>query len=104
MFRRLNGLQPARELTIGVDGRPVAAREGDTLAAALLAAGVEPLRRSAVSGQPRSALCLMGTCFECLVEIDGQANQRACLTPVCEGMQVRTRGGVRAVPEAPGDA
>jgi D-hydroxyproline dehydrogenase subunit gamma len=50
-----------------------------------------PSRRS-VSGQWRAPFCGMGICFECRVQIDGKAQQRACMTPVREGMQVSTDG------------
>lgn len=74
---------------ITVDGRAVEAREGDTLLAALWNAGVRVLRTS-VSGEPRSAVCGMGACFECRVTVDGEPNRRACLTPVRDGLEVRT--------------
>jgi predicted molibdopterin-dependent oxidoreductase YjgC len=32
---------------------------------------------------------MMGICFDCLVEIDGVPNQRACQTLVQEGMRVK---------------
>lgn len=71
------------------EGRAVTARAGDSVAAALMAAGLRDLRDSAVSGQPRGVYCMMGACFDCLVEIDGQPNRQACMTPVTEGLDVR---------------
>lgn len=91
MFRRLH--EPARTLRIRVNGRVVEAGEGESVAAALLAAGIAVFRRSALSGDARGAYCGMGVCFECLVTIDGAANRQACLTPVREGMAVETGGG-----------
>lgn len=73
------------------------ARPGDSVAAALLAAGVTTLRETPVSGTPRAPYCMMGVCFDCLVEIDGVGNRQACLTMVSEGMQVRRQHGARAV-------
>ncbi|SMF77076.1 2Fe-2S iron-sulfur cluster binding domain-containing protein [Tistlia consotensis] len=81
------------------DGREMTGRAGDSLAAALLANGVLQFRESAVSRQPRGPFCLMGVCFECLVEIDGVANWQACMVPLAEGMTVRSqRGGPAVVP------
>lgn len=97
MFRRIDIASPSPMVEITVDGRPVVARDGATLALALLEAGVTPLRHSAVSGEPRSPLCLMGTCFECLVQVDGQANVQACMVAVRPGMQVRRTQGARAL-------
>jgi len=76
-------------VTIVVDGRPLAAEEGVTLAAALESAGRSELRRS-ISGEPRGVLCAMGICFECRVTVDGRAHRRACLEVVREGMRVGT--------------
>ncbi len=92
MFRRLH--DPSAPVRITIDGRSVAAAASDSVAAALLAAGVTTLRRTPVSGAPRGLYCGMGVCFECLVTIDGAPNQQACLTTVREGMAVET-GGAR---------
>lgn len=80
---------------IFVEGEEVAAREGETLAVALLNARVVPFRRTPVSGSPRAPLCLMGMCFECLVEVDGAQNVQSCMVQVRAGMQVRLTYGAR---------
>jgi len=77
-------------VTIVVDGAPVAARAGDTVAAALLGAGLRAFRATAVSGAPRGPFCMMGSCFDCVVTIDGQRNVQACLARVADGMRVET--------------
>lgn len=101
MLRRIEGAAPGAVLTVRLEGRPVPAREGDTLAVALLEAGVAAFRETPVSGALRGPLCLMGVCFECLVEVDGRANVQACMEPVREGMQVKLqRGARRAEPGA----
>ena len=76
---------------VHVDGRPVEVVAGSSVAAALALAGVVAARRS-VDGQPRAPLCGMGVCFECRVRIDGTGQQRACMTPVRDGMSVDTDG------------
>ncbi len=93
MFRRLR--ESAETVLLCVDGRAVAAAAGDTVAAALLAAGIGDFRRSPVSGAPRGPYCGMGACFECLVSIDGEGAVQACLTPVRDGMIVETGAGRR---------
>ena len=85
----------ARPVTITFDGAEVAAHEGDSVAAALLAAGITATRSTPVSGAPRGPFCMMGVCFECLVEIDGAANRQACMVEVREGMAVRPMHGAR---------
>lgn len=102
MFRpvELPASEQRRSIAISVEGRRVQVREGETLATALLGAGVVPLRHTAVSGAPRAPLCLMGVCFDCLVEVDGQQNVQACMVEVRDGMRVRLPQGARR----PGDA
>ena len=95
MFRRLEAA--AGEVRFEYEGRSIPARPGDSVAAALLVAGEISLRESPVSGAPRAPYCMMGVCFECLVEIDSVGNRQACLTPVAEGMQVRRQRGARGV-------
>lgn len=92
-FARLAGPTKGATVILTVDGQPVAARDGDTVAAALLVAGRQAIRRSPVTGEPRAPYCQMGVCFECLIEIDGVADRQACLVPVRSGMVVATGRG-----------
>ncbi len=69
------------------DGTSLSLPDGANLAAALLAAGVDVFRHTPVSGAPRAPFCMMGACFDCLVEIDGVSRQ-ACMLEVTEGMVV----------------
>jgi hypothetical protein len=70
-----------------VDGQPVEARVGETVAAALMAAGFLQLRRSPGAGTARGAFCLMGVCQECVALVDGILRQ-TCLVLVEEGMAI----------------
>jgi predicted molibdopterin-dependent oxidoreductase YjgC len=95
-FRRLaDGAR--REVTILFDGQPVPAREGDSVAAALLAGGHAVTRSTPGGAEPRGPYCMMGVCFDCLVEVDGTPNVQACMTPVCDGMWVRPMPGARGL-------
>ena len=78
-----------------LDGKPMTARAGDSVAAALLANGVEHCRTTPVTGSPRAPYCMMGVCFDCLVLIDGVGNRQACLVPLRAGMDVRRQRGRR---------
>ena len=93
MFKRLGDAGTA--VTLKVDGKPIRARAGDTVAAAMLAAGLDHCRTTPVSGAPRAPYCLMGVCFDCLVTIDGVGSRQGCLVPVREGMAVETQIGKR---------
>lgn len=64
-----------------VDGVPIPATPGQSVAAALMAAGLVWLRSSPRQNAPRGAFCLMGVCQECVLRIDGIALP-ACQVPV----------------------
>ncbi|HVW51812.1 MAG TPA: (2Fe-2S)-binding protein [Trinickia sp.] len=69
-----------------------------SVAAALLAAGVSRFRATPVLGVPRAPYCMMGACFECLVEIDGVPNRQSCMVEVTAGMCIRSQEGARDLP------
>ncbi len=94
MFKRL--APPAEPVTLRFEGREVVAARGDSVAAALLAAGVTVFRESPLSGAPRAPFCMIGNCFECLLDIDGEPNRQGCMTEVRDGMQVRVQRGTAA--------
>jgi predicted molibdopterin-dependent oxidoreductase YjgC len=97
MFRRLDP-NDSPTVTISVNGEPVRVPAGETVAAAVLAAGLAYTRTTPVSGAPRAPFCLMGVCYECLLVIDGLPNRRACMEKVREGMQVETQAGTGGLP------
>jgi predicted molibdopterin-dependent oxidoreductase YjgC len=73
-------------VTFTFAGRTLAAREGQTVAAALATAGVRAWRTTRGGMRPRGVFCGIGACFDCLLTIDGRPAQRACLVPVRDGM------------------
>jgi len=86
---RLHKAHDGEPVSLVVDGERVEACRGENLHAALLAAGKRNLRNSA-TGQQRGVFCGMGICYECLVTVNGRPNQRACMTPVSEGLEIVT--------------
>ncbi|MDB5523959.1 MAG: hypothetical protein JWM58_1722 [Rhizobium sp.] len=83
--------------TIEFDGRKIVARHGESLAASLTAAGVKSFRTTA-GGVDRGMFCGMGVCQDCLVEVDGRPNQRACMTKVSGPHVVRAEAHGRPLP------
>src|SRR5262245_64148249 len=81
----------ADRLTFTFDGERIEARKGETVAAALTAAGILSLRRTR-SGGERGIFCGMGVCQDCLVEINGIPSRRACMTKVEPSMRVERQG------------
>lgn len=98
MFRRTTEAK-SDTVTIHFEGQRLQVPAGESVAAAILAAGPEYTRTTAISGARRAPYCMMGTCFECLMEIDGAGNRQACMIPVAEGMQIRRQQGKREMPE-----
>lgn len=77
------------DITLAINGRAVRVAQGTTVAAALVQTGT-PCRLS-LTGQPRTALCGMGICFECRATVDGVIHTRTCLLRCREGMRVETQ-------------
>ena len=75
------------------DGAVVDFRPGQSVGAALIAAGVRSWRTTRVAGRPRGVFCGIGVCFDCLVVIDGEPNQRACRVIAADGMTVTSQEG-----------
>ena len=84
-------------ITIYFNERLIPARPGETVAACLLRANTPAFRTTPVTGAARLPYCMIGHCFECLVEINGVGNKQACLQIVNEGMKVCTQTGAAAV-------
>ncbi len=85
-------------ITIYLDGRAIPARAGESIAACLLRAGVTHFRTTPVSGARRLPYCMIGHCFDCLIEIDGIGSRQACLSQVVTGMKLRTQDGPATIP------
>lgn len=79
--------------TFSFDGQPVPFEAGQSVGAALIAAGVASVRRTRRQGRPRGLFCGIGVCFDCLLRVDGAANQRACLVAANPGMVVQSQEG-----------
>ena len=87
---RITSIQRRPAIHISVNGRMIAATPGETVLAALTAAGFKALKKSNVSGEARGPFCGMGVCYECLVTINGVPKQRSCMTEVEDNMEIQT--------------
>lgn len=79
--------------TFEFDNRPVPFAAGQSIGAALVAAGLRSWRTTRNAGRPRGVFCGIGVCFDCLIVVDGTPNQRACLVPASSGAVVRSQEG-----------
>lgn len=82
---------PAR-VAFTFEGRPLHGIEGQTIAAALFAAGERTLSYSVKYHRPRGIFCGRGRCANCGVEVDGAQGVKACVTPLRAGMSIRRHG------------
>jgi D-hydroxyproline dehydrogenase subunit gamma len=96
MFKQLPD-DNAELVTVIIEEQSVKVPSDYSVAAAVLANWTGPSRTTPVSGAPRGPYCMMGVCFDCLMEIDGVPNQQACMIPVAEGMSIRRQDGARGV-------
>ncbi|MDN5795188.1 MAG: (2Fe-2S)-binding protein [Intrasporangium sp.] len=79
--------------TFEFDGAGIEFRPGQTIGAALVAAGQVSWRTTRVGGVRRGLFCGIGICFDCLVTVEGEPNQRACLVVAEPGLTVTTQEG-----------
>ncbi|HID94389.1 MAG TPA: (2Fe-2S)-binding protein [bacterium (Candidatus Stahlbacteria)] len=77
-----------KKVKIFFEGKEIEAYEGETVAAALIAAGIKIFRYSQRYNRPRGFFCAIGKCSSCLMNIDGRPNQMACMKMVKDGMQI----------------
>ena len=97
MFKRIDtGASGTAAVAFTWDGHAMMGAAGDTVASALLGAGIHVNREHPVTGEPRAPYCMMGICFDCLVEIDGVPNRQACQVRLAEGMCIRPQRGARS--------
>lgn len=82
------------KVTITVDGRKITAYADEPIAASLIAEGILAFRKTPKLGEPRGIFCCIGRCTDCVMTVDGVPNVRTCVTPVRDGMDVRTQVGL----------
>lgn len=88
------GVQRGKSFEIEVNGEKVLAYEGETIAAALLAAGKRIFRKTVRKGEPRGAFCGMGICYDCMMIVNGQPYTRVCQTLATPFCKVETQIGL----------
>ena len=84
----------SKRVTVYYRDRTIQAFAGETVASALMAAGVEVFSRSFKYHRPRAPFCLSGQCGRCTMTVDGRMHVRTCQTLVKEGMRVEPQGDV----------
>jgi hypothetical protein len=96
--RNASRLNMSSRFDFSFEGKLITAREGQSVAAALLEAGERCLRIDE-AGNAKGAVCAIGVCWECRCSIDGVTDTRACVTEARPGMIVCRQHGLRPCAE-----
>lgn len=94
----LGEVEKGKPITFTFDGKEVKGFEGEPIAAALKAEGLMVHRYTQKEHKPRGIFCAIGRCTDCVMIVDGVPNVRTCITPLKEGMEVKTQYGVSEEP------
>lgn len=70
------------------EGKRIPYEPGDTVAAALLRAGISTFSRGPKYHRPRGPFCLAGSCGQCLMRVGGEPSLPTCIVPARDGLQV----------------
>ncbi len=87
-----------RKVKFYFNGMEVEAYEGESVAAALYAIGINVFTKSIKLERPRGAFCMIGKCSSCFMKVDGVPNTRTCIEPVRDGMRVEVQEGLADIP------
>ncbi|MBJ7552826.1 (2Fe-2S)-binding protein [Marinomonas spartinae] len=90
-------IRESSPIPVTINGQTIMVQPNDSVAAAILLSGIEMNRRTPISGKKRAPYCMMGVCFDCLVQINGKENIQACMTKVEANMDIRTQNGARLI-------
>lgn len=94
----LGEIKKGRIVNFTYDGKELQGYEGEPIAAALKAQGVMVHRYTKKEHKPRGIFCAIGRCTDCVMVVNGQPNVRTCVTPLEEGMKIKTQYGVSDKP------
>lgn len=89
-----------RKVKFYFEGRVIEAYEGESIGAALYAAGIDVWSWGKKTGRPRGPFCNIGKCSSCFMIVDGRPNVRVCIEPVREGIRVERQRGLPEIPKA----
>ena len=79
---------PPRRITVSLNATPVTADAGQSVGAVLMGEGIKAWRTTRNQGKPRGLFCGIGACYDCLITIDGEPNQRACIVEARDTMNI----------------
>lgn len=77
-----------QRITVNLNATPVETEAGQSVGAVLMGQGIKAWRTTRHEGKPRGLFCGIGACYDCLITIDGEPNQRACMVQACDSMNI----------------
>ncbi len=81
---------PGKTIRFNFEGQEMEVPAGISVAAAVMGhVHAGHTCQHPVDHSNRAPYCLMGVCFECLMEINGKADVQSCLVGIEEGMTVK---------------
>jgi len=80
----------SNQVNFTFNGKSISCEEGQSIAAAMIAVGNRELRTTRFGDEPRSIFCGIGVCYDCVVVVNGVANQRSCLIEAKDAMKVES--------------
>ncbi|HQI05073.1 MAG TPA: FAD-dependent oxidoreductase [bacterium] len=95
----LNVPKERHEVSFMFDGTQMKGFEDEMVSSALFANGVKQFSIHRKGDAPQGIFCANGQCSQCTVIIDGRP-LKSCITPIKEGMDVRT---MKHLPDLPAD-
>lgn len=81
-------MRNTERITVRLNEREVIAAAGQSVGAIFMGQGIKAWRTTRSEGKPRGLFCGIGACYDCLVTVDGVANQRACIVEACDSMSI----------------
>jgi predicted molibdopterin-dependent oxidoreductase YjgC len=90
----LDDLTDRKKIIITVNNKEIEAYEGETIAAAMQAAGIKVFRTTRIYDEPRGIFCNRGRCTDCIMKVDGKPNVRTCVTLAKDGMKIESIKGL----------
>jgi len=90
----LGHLKEGERIKINVDGKEIWGYKNEMIAATLLANGISSFRKTKKYHESRGIFCAIGRCTDCIMMVNGTPNVRTCITPLEEGMVIKTQKGL----------
>jgi hypothetical protein len=89
----IHGIEPGRALEFTFEGKTLSGFAGESVASALMRAGIRGQRSTLRRSAPRGYYCGMGLCWDCAVHVEGEGVVRSCGFMLRPGLRVKAADG-----------